>query len=185
MPLSDSSRGVAEAVARARAVLEQRPGAGLHADSPATARWQGGLAVRASHASGFAVETDMPAELGGSGAGVTPGWLFRAGLANCAATAIALTAAAEGIELEALEVTAESRSDARGLLGMTGSDGAPVSAGSQDLHLFVRIAAGGVAPERLTALVERCQGLAPIGVAVREGRAISLSVAVGARRDAA
>jgi uncharacterized OsmC-like protein len=185
MPLSERSHSVAGAVARVRALLEQRPGAGLHADAPATAAWQGSLAVRACHPGGFAVETDMPAEIGGAGAGVTPGWLFRAGLASCAASVIALTAAAEGIALEQLEVTAESRSDTRGLLGMTGADGAPVPAGALDLHLFVRIAAANAAPERLTALVERCQGLAPVGAALREGRAISLSVAVGARRDAA
>ncbi len=185
MPLSDRSRGVAEAVARVRAVLEQRPGAGRHEDAPATATWQGGLAMRASHASGFALDTDMPAEIGGSGAGVSPGWLFRAGLASCAATAIALTAAAEGIELDRLEVTAESRSDTRGLLGMDGADGSPVPAGSDDLRLFVRIAAANASTERLLALVERCQRLAPVGAALREGRAISLSVAVGAQRNAA
>jgi uncharacterized OsmC-like protein len=61
----------------------------------------------------------MPSEVGGSGDQVTPGWLFRAGLASCAATRIAMAAAAEGIELATLEVRASSRSDTRGLLGMT------------------------------------------------------------------
>jgi hypothetical protein len=34
---------------------------------------------------------------------VTPGWLFRAGFASCAATCIAMGAAAQGIELASLE----------------------------------------------------------------------------------
>ena len=73
----------------------------MHDDAPATARWQGGTPRRhVSHADGTQVPTDMPAELGGSGDQVTPGWLFRAGLASCAATSIVLAAAAEGIELD-------------------------------------------------------------------------------------
>ncbi|MEO8486640.1 MAG: OsmC family protein [Betaproteobacteria bacterium] len=50
----------------------------------------------------------MPAELGGNGDRVSPGWLFRAGIASCAATAIAMRAAAEGIGIEDLEATVES-----------------------------------------------------------------------------
>ena len=69
----------------------------------------------------------MPGELGGTGDRVTPGWLFRAGLASCATTSIVLTAAAEGIELATLEVWVGSRSDARGLLGMTDDAGSPCS----------------------------------------------------------
>ena len=72
---------------------------GMHDDAPATARWRGGTRVVTSHANGIEIPTDMPGELGGSGDRVTPGWLFRAGLASCAATRIAMGAAAEGIEL--------------------------------------------------------------------------------------
>ena len=66
--------------------------------------------------------TDMPAELGGAGDQVTPGWLFRAGMAACATTSIVLMAAADGIELAALEVRVDSHSDVRGLPGMMGHD---------------------------------------------------------------
>jgi len=68
--------------------LPARPG--LLPDRPATARWERGTRVVASHANGAQMATDMPNELGGTGDGVTPGWLFRAGLASCAATSIAL-----------------------------------------------------------------------------------------------
>ena len=85
-------------------VLQRRPDMGLHDDAPATARWDGGTRVVASHANGTRCRPTCRGELGGTGDEVTPGWLFRAGLASCAATSIAMTAAAEGIELTTLEV---------------------------------------------------------------------------------
>jgi len=121
---------IATALQRAEAVLCRRPQFGIHDDAPATSRWQSGTRVLASHANGRQIPTDMPEELGGSGDQVSPGWLFRAGLGSCAATVIAMGAAADGIELTALEVVASSRSDTRGLLGMSDADGGPVHAGA-------------------------------------------------------
>jgi len=100
---------------------------------------------------GTQVLTDMPTELGGSGDKVTRGWLFRARLASCLATCIALGAAAEGIELASLEVLATSRSDLRGLLGMADSTGAPVGAGPGEIQLRVRISAAGARLEQVLA----------------------------------
>lgn len=99
-------QNLATALQRVEAVLRRRPEMGLQDDAPATARWESGLRFVASHANGTQLVTDMPAELGGSGDQVTPGWLFRAGLASCAATCIVLAAAAEGIALATLEVSA-------------------------------------------------------------------------------
>ena len=73
---------IAAAVQRVESVLQRRPATGIHDDAPATARWQSGLRVIACHANGTQVLTDMPSELGGSGDKITPGWLFRAGLAS-------------------------------------------------------------------------------------------------------
>jgi len=101
------------AMQRLRRVLERRPDHGLHDDSLATARWVQGTRVEASHANGAKVITDMPTEFGGSGDQVTPGWMFRAGIASCMATLIAMKAAEEGIMLTALEVKVKSRSDSR------------------------------------------------------------------------
>jgi hypothetical protein len=117
---------LATALQRVHAVLQRRPDSGLHDDAPATARWSGGTRVVASHANGAQVATDMPAELGGTGDQVTPGWLFRAGFASCAATSIVMAAAREGITLQTLELKASSRSDARGLLGMADANGQPL-----------------------------------------------------------
>lgn len=169
---------IAAAMQRAEAVFKKRPTAGLHDDASAVARWEGGMRVIASHANGMRVVTDMPSELGGTGDQVTPGWLLRAGLASCAATCIAMGAAAEGIELSTLEVKASSRSDTRGLLGMTEADGGPVYAGPRDVQLFVRIAAPGVAPERLRALVEESQRCSPVPVAMQQEVPVALHVEV-------
>src|ERR1700683_1126076 len=102
---------VAGAMQRVEAVLKRRPEVGIHDDAPATAHWESGTRVVASHANGAQVLTDMPAELGGSGDQITPGWLFRAGLASCPATRIAMDAAAGGIEMAVLERLGRSRSE--------------------------------------------------------------------------
>ncbi len=106
----------------------------------------------------------------------TPDWLFIAGLASCAATSIAMAAAARGIQLSVLEVKASSRSDTRGLLGMSGADGQPVYAGPGDVALTVRIAAEGVSPERLRQLVEDGVHCSPIPSAGRRTTPLSLHI---------
>ena len=130
-----TTQDIAAAVHRAEAVLRRRPETGLHDDTSATATWQGGTRMIASHDNGTQVATDMPSEIGGSGDRITPGWLFRAGLASCSATSIVLAAAAAGVELTALEVKARSRSDMRGLLGVADVDGGAVPAGPRDVQL--------------------------------------------------
>lgn len=171
---------VATALQRVEAVLRRRPNVGVHDDAPATARWDGGTRIVASHANGTQVLTDMPTELGGRGDQVTPGWLLRAGLASCAATRIAMAAATAGIELKTLELLASSRSDVRGLLGIAGADGEPVSAGPSDVQLLVRIAADGVSPERLRALVEDSHRCSPVHCAMQEVVPVALRIEVEA-----
>ncbi len=172
--------GIAAAVRRVESALKRRPAAGIHDDAPATARWQNGVRVVACHADGKQVLTDLPTELGGTGDQVTPGWLFRAGLASCLATRIAMDAATEGIELASLEVLATSRSDLRGLLGMADGIGAPVSAGPSEVQLRVRICAAGVSAERLRRLVEASNRCSPVSAAVRDVVPVALRIEVDA-----
>jgi len=171
---------LAAAMERVHTVLQRRPEMGLHDDSPATAAWQGDTRVVVGHGNGTRVPTDMPTELGGTGDLVTPGWLFRAGMASCATTSIALKAAAQGIDLDALEVRVTSRSDTRGLLGMADEGGQPVAAAPGDITMSVRIAAAGVAAERLRALVEDGCRCSPIPNAVERATPIALRIDVDA-----
>ena len=106
-----TTRQVAAAMERVHSVLLRRPETGIHDDAPATAAWQGATRVVARHANGTTVPTDMPTEVGGTGDQVTPGWLFRAGVASCTATSIAMSAAAEGIELDRPRGAVDSRTD--------------------------------------------------------------------------
>jgi uncharacterized OsmC-like protein len=171
-----STADVAVALARVKNVLQRSPGVGVHEDAPATAVWQSGTRVLTKHAIGTEISSDMPSELGGSGDRVTPGWLFRAGLAACAATSIALRAAQEGVELTALEVRATSQSDTRGLLGMYDADGTPVYAGPEHIQLHVNIAARGVPAQRLRDLVQEGCRCSPIPNAVRHAAELDLQI---------
>lgn len=175
-----STQDIAVALQRVQAVLQRRPDAGAHDDAPATARWQRGTRVVASHANGTQITTDMPTELGGSGDQVTPGWLFRAGLAACAATSIELAAVAEGIELDLLEVRAGSRSDTRGLIGLADESGEAVGAGPFDVNLQVRIGANGVEAQRLRELVADGLRRSPIPNAVTNATALAVQVELAA-----
>jgi uncharacterized OsmC-like protein len=171
-----TTQRIAAALQRVETALRRRPEAGLHDDAPATARWEGGTRVVSSHANGSRLSTDMPSELGGSGDHVTPGWLFRAGLASCFATRVAMGAAAQGIELSILEVHARSRSDTRGLLGILDPGGEPVFAGPGDVQLHVRISASGISPERLRELVDQSRRCSPIPAAVETGVPLAVTV---------
>lgn len=173
-----SQQDIAAALKRVESVLLRRPKTGLHDDAPATARWQGGTRVVSAHANGTQVVTDMPTELGGSGDKVTPGWLFRAGIASCAATSINFCAASQGVELSTLEVRVSSRSDTRGMLGMAGADGEPVHAGPGDMQLVVNISAAGVPPARLRALVEEGVRRSPIPNALPHVTPLALHIEV-------
>lgn len=173
-----AAANIKAAVERVESVLTRRPDLGMHADTSAVARWQQDLRVIAHHPDGTQLATDMPPELGGSGAALTPGWLMRAGLATCTATSIALAAAAQGLELEMLEVTASSRSDARGILGMNDGEHGRVAAGPHDVELSVRLSARGARPERLRQLVEETRRRTPVWCALEDSVPVVLRVEV-------
>jgi uncharacterized OsmC-like protein len=175
-----SNQDIAKALQRAEAIFKRRPEVATHDDMPATARWQDGTRVVTHHANGKQVVTDLPSELGGSGDQVTPGWLFRAGLAACAATCINMAAATQGIVLAALAVEARSRSDSRGLLGMSEPDGVPVYVGPFDMQLHVQISAPGISPDRLHALVELGIRNSAVPSAVSHATPITLHIHVEA-----
>lgn len=173
-----ATRDIAAAMQRIEKVLQRRPETGMHDDASAIARWESGTRIVASHANGAQMLTDMPIELGGSGDQVTPGWLFRAGVASCLATCIAMNAAAMEIELTTLDVLASSRSDLRGLLGMADAAGELVSAGPSHVQLRVSIAAHGVSPERLRILVEDSRRRSPMLLALENAVPVDMRIDV-------
>ena len=82
----------------------------------------------------------MVASVGGTGTAPSPGWLLRAAEASCVATLIAMRSAMLGVALDSVEVTVDSESDDRGLLGMDDA----VPAGPLSGRVAVRIAGDGV-----------------------------------------
>jgi uncharacterized OsmC-like protein len=169
---------IAAALQRFGALVRRRPAIAVHDDPPARTRWQGGLRFVATHANGTEVVSDMVPELGGAGDQVSPGWLFRAGFASCTATAIAMTAAAEGIELETLELEATSRSDAHAVLGLSRVGDERIPAGPFDVQLFVRASARGVSPERLRALIEEGYRRSPAAGAMEAATPVALHIEI-------
>src|SRR3954452_18074398 len=91
-----------------------------YTDSPATARLSAaqGLQVKVDGPDGATITTDMPTSVGGGNSSASPGWFLRAAEASCVATLIAMRAAQEGVAYESLEVTVDSESDDRGILGI-------------------------------------------------------------------
>ena len=107
---------------------------------------------------------------------MSPGWLLRAGLASCLATRIVMEAASTGICLTRLEVIAKSTSDARGLLGMTGDGGEPVTPAPGEVQLEVRLAATNVARERLRAMIDSSLRCSPVSAALERAVPVGLHI---------
>jgi uncharacterized OsmC-like protein len=150
----------------------EHPEKALSTDKTAVAVIQGELRCKAEGPNGAVLITDMPKGMGGGGAAPTPGWFLRAALANCDATVIAMRAAQLGVVLTRLEVTVDSYSDDRGLLGVGGT----VPPGPLSMRVHVLIAADGASPEQLRQIVEWADSHSPVGDAVR--RAIPSSTEI-------
>lgn len=165
---------IREALAGVVQHFEQHPELGPSTDSTAAAVWQGGLRIQARGPNGATLVSDMPAVVGGAGESPTPGWLLRAALANCNASMIALRAAQTGITLTRLEVTVDSDSNDRGLLGL-----AEVPPGPLRVRAHVRLAADGASAEQLQALVDWAEQHSPVADALRRAVPLGTTVEIG------
>jgi uncharacterized OsmC-like protein len=162
---------IARAVRAATAHLRAHPEEGRVADRAANVVLTQGLRCRGTDPVGHAVVTDMPAELGGADTGPTPGTLLRMALGSCAATTLAMRAAAEGIPLARVEVVVSSESDHRGLLGVD-----QVAAGPLELRLRYRLEAPGVPADRLRALVAWAERHSPVSGATRRDLPVTVEL---------
>lgn len=165
---------IARTLQRARQAWARKPALARHQDLPARATLMEGLRTRVELPGGGELLTDLGPALGGEGAGLPPGWLMRAGLASCLASAIALRAAELGLRLNRLEVVAGSESDARGLL----EHEPPVQSAPLQVSLTVRLEAGGTDAATLRALVDWADSHSPVSDALR--RTIDLRLEVHA-----
>ena len=164
---------IREAIDKLAGVFAANPEKARVKNAPATARLNDGLKCEVTGPNGERVVTDMPQGLGGTAAGPNPSWLLRSGMASCTATVIAMRAAKLGIDLTTLEVTVESESDQRGMLGLDDK----VSAGLGGFRMKVKIA-GDAPAARLKELVEWSEAHSPVGCTVRNAPASALEVEV-------
>lgn len=165
---------IREALEKVARAIAAEPGKASTKGAPATARLLDGLRCEVTGPNGEALVTDMPVAMGGGGAAPNPGWLFRASLASCTTTAVALRAAMLGVRLRTLEVTVESMADLRGNLGLDDK----VSAGLSSLATRVRIGADDLSEDELRQIVQWGEAHSPMTCTVRDSPAPTLSVEV-------
>lgn len=163
---------IRKAIAAATDYLQQHPADARSTDSVATASLVDGLIVRVIGPDGATLTTDMVPSVGGTSTAPSPGWLLRAAEASCVATLIAMRSAMLGITLEALEVSVDSESDDRGLLGIADS----VPAGPLSGRVAIRVTAEGIDPATLEEIAR--WGVAHCPVCEALERAVPIAVEV-------
>ncbi len=164
---------IADAVERATAYLREHPSEASYRDSEARARLTDGLRVEVTGPGGERTTTDMPSGIGGSASAPSPGWYMRAAAASCVAALIGIRAATLGIELApgSVEVTVDSASDDRGILGIDDS----ISAGALSLKVVVTITADAGRPA-LEALARWALNHCPVTDTIQRSVPIELEV---------
>jgi uncharacterized OsmC-like protein len=152
---------IRSAIETASAYLSEHPEAAVSTDAAATAVREDGLCFRVEGPKG-AIVTDMANSVGGGATAPTPAWLMRAALASCDATLVAMEAARDGVELTDLNVTVESESDFRGVLGVDES----VHAGPSAIRVRIELAAANASEEQLREIVRRAEERSPVRDAI-------------------
>ncbi len=165
---------IAKAIAQARSYLTANPTEARYRDGAATASIEDGLRVRVVGADGASLVTDMVTGIGGGGSAPGPGWIFRAAYASCVATLIAMRAAEEGWSLEGLEVTVDSESDDRGILGID----RVVPAGPLSMRVAVTASAGQAETSSVRAAIAEAVASCPVHDAVIRAVPVELDIQV-------
>jgi uncharacterized OsmC-like protein len=168
-----TAEGIRKAMESAIAYLGEHPDEARYTDSRATATLgQDGLRTTVSGPDGAQLTTDMPASVGGGNSAPSPGWFLRAAAASCTATLVAMRAAQLGVELAGVEVTVDSESDDRGILGMD----AGTPAGPLSTRVRARVNGPSTPAARIEEIVRWAVEHCPVTDALR--RAIPLTIEV-------
>jgi uncharacterized OsmC-like protein len=166
---------IGDAVARAGAYLTEHPDEARYRDSAAVARLGRNLRVDVTGPGGEAISTDMPRGIGGEATVPSPGWLFRAASAACVASLIGIRAATLGLDLDPgeVEVTVDSESDDRGILGLDDD----IDAGALSMKVVVRLGGTSLGREARTALARWALDHCPVTDTAARPVPIELEVA--------
>lgn len=162
--------------------LTHNPKEAHYTDSYATARLldPAGLATSVSGPGGEELSTDMPSSVGGGNSHPSPGWFLRAAEASCVATLIAMRAAQEGVPIEELEVTVDSESDDRGILGI--SDDVPAGPLRTRVQVRVKSPAGDDDDDDVwDTIVQWAVDHCPVTDAVRRASPLTVEISANER----
>jgi uncharacterized OsmC-like protein len=169
-----STPSIRDAIEKISKVLTEQPEKARSKNAPATARLLDGLRCQVTGPYGEVLHTDMPPAMGGTASAPNPGWVLRASLESCTATTIAMRAAKLGVDLTTLEVTVESHSDNRGILGLDDR----ISAGLSSLVTRVKVGAVDVPKDVLRELVEWGDRHSPVACTARLSPSYALEIEV-------
>jgi uncharacterized OsmC-like protein len=166
---------IAAAIGQARAYLTANPAEARYRDGAATASVEDGLRIRVSGADGASMVTDMVAGVGGGATAPGPGWMFRAALASCVATFIAMRVAEAAVTPRDLRVVVDSESDDRGILGIDPD----VPAGPLSVRVVVSLTVDdGVEPETVRRVVDEGVARCPVYDLVVRPRPVEVVVEI-------
>jgi uncharacterized OsmC-like protein len=169
-----SMQQISGAIDNVARVIAENPDKARVKNAPAVASLKEGLNFSVTGPSGERIETDMPKGVGGEAGAPNPGWMMRAALAACTGTVIAMRAAKLGIALTHLDVTVESQSDNRGMLGLDEAVSAKLSA----LRTRVSIGAEKASPAALEAIARWGDAHSPVACTLREALSADIEVVV-------
>lgn len=156
--------------------LTRNPADARYTDSFATARLAdpGGLKVTVDGPDGASITTDMPSSVGGSASAPSAGWYLRAAEAACVATLIGMRAAHVGVALDSVEVSVDSESDDRGILGIDDS----VPAGPLSSRVVAKVTSTSAAELEIADIVRWAVAHCPVTDAI--ARAVPLTLEIEA-----
>jgi uncharacterized OsmC-like protein len=166
---------IGDAIRDATEYLSGHPDEARYTDSPAVATLGDALEVSVTDTDGRVITTDMPTGVGGADAAPSPGWLFRAALAACDTTLIAMRAAMLGVKLDRVEVTVDSVSNDYGILGI--DDSTP--AGPLSVRTAVRVTAKDADDATVRELVEWAVAHCPVCDATKRAVPMTLEINAG------
>jgi uncharacterized OsmC-like protein len=155
--------------------LTEHPEAARDTDAAATAVHEAGLRFRVDGPMG-SLTSDMAKSVGGGATAPTPAWLLRAALASCDASLVAMEAARDGVELTDLQVTVDSESDFRGILGVDDS----LDPGPLELRVRIQVAASNASEDQLREIVERAEARSPVRDVVAREIPMTTEIAIAA-----
>jgi len=158
----------------ARSYVSSHPDEARYTDTVARAVADSGLRVQVTGPDGEELTTDFPTSVGGSGSAPSPGWFLRAAEASCVAALVVMRAASVGLTAIRVEVTVDSISDDRGILGLDDA----ITAGPASMRVAIRVSGvdGDADNDKLEAICRWAVDHCPVVDAVRRATSVTVEI---------